>query len=318
MTRHLLHPNQCEQRSTRIKRIDARESVLTVPLDEPWVIELDGVIQPSTIDALQTTDVYHLGTKTISAYAAVCGDEKQIFFSAGLAELIDFGIGSAFLAREMEDGNFSFTDQYDEPHTSFTPTLMCLIGKVYFHLDFPDLSRLWQSEQAARNLRSHAFLAFLCHELGHLELGHFVDSDENLKIALPMMFETEEFDRYKSHEFAADEFMLHSFVDPSAAFFAFLIVLNMMAPLEIVEARLKNAVYKRRHPFLINRIANLMSAQSDNNSDFVDESSKLLAEYLHSLSRDDVMARLISEYTFDVYQDFNDQFQNAIDSVYGT
>ena len=163
-----------------------------------------------------------------------------------------------------------------------------MVGNVYHGVPFPDLSKVsYNANFESLNLRDEAILAFLCHELGHLELGHFTSITSSLRVTPPFLFESENIDDNKTKEYQADEYMFQAFLDGSKVSLVFTLLLNLLAALELASMSRHG-----KHPLLINRIAHLIYLQnpelnfqnSENLTTDIKEDELLgLAEFAHKL-----------------------------------
>jgi len=297
-------------------------SVMSIPYPRLPSIQLDRIVRPDIISCLKTATIELSTANVIGALAKDPEGERQILFTSGLIDFVEFAVGLAFLAHEMEEGRFKLEDQHGDDHSSFTPALMCLIGYFYYDVPFPDLGPIYSSETASisKSMCENAIVAFLCHELGHFELNHFSTGGNSEEVLSQAMLLPEAIDASKTKELEADAFMREAFLKPGAIDAALIIVLHLVAVLDQIDTE-----EARTHPFLLNRINHLISkpestqAPSEATESAAEQGSdRQLIDYAHSLCDDDMPANLAHGYERSVFQDFRDEFQEALISQYST
>lgn len=281
---------------------------LIVPLDNPIYISLEKNLQSHIVSLLYEIDVNFVESQDIFAYAS----RNDIYFSKGLLNLIDFSLNIAILAREMESGNFQLIDQYNGEHSAFTPAIMCTVGYHYFKIPFPDLSPIFINNNNNKEIKikmlETSILAFLCHELGHINLGHTAEGNIHKELTSPFEYVPEDINLSKYEEYEADLFMLNSFLIKYKGITELVFVLNILGILELVRKD-----EKRRHPLLINRIANLTSLVEDNA-----EALSEFASYIYKtgIENIEIIKKLLRDYDAEPFELFAFDFQQAINQVY--
>jgi hypothetical protein len=295
-------------------------SVLSIPYPRLPSIQLDRIVRPDIISRLKTTTIELSMASVTGAIAKDPEGERQILLTSGLIDFVEFAVGLAFLANEMEEGRFELEDQHGDDHSSFTPALMCLIGYFFYDVPFPDLSPIYSDKTSviARSMCENAIVAFLCHELGHFELNHFSPGGNSSETLSHAMLLPEDIDASKTKELEADAFMREAFLKPGAIDAALVMVLHLVAVLDQID----NAE-ARTHPFLLNRIDHLIpkheSKQSESNaaeSAAEQGADRQLIDYAQGLCDDDMPGNLAHGYDRSVFQDFRDEFQEALISQY--